>query len=339
MEAVRRSKIKTHMRWVGRVVAAIFIAATPSLAQMREEKMLVGYGGVGGYQLPLWFGAELKIFDRYGVQARPVLIPSGTNAMKALISGDTQATQTSGSATINADLNGADLAMIASPYNFLPYNFYVAKGISKPEDLKGKKIGILNFGGVTEYATMMLLKDWGLDPRRDVTVLQIGNDPVRLAALVAGSIQGTVLTHPAIIRAENMGFKSLANLSETGMRFPTNTITVRRAWLRENRNTAEKFLKGYIASIHAMKNREQDSIDVLIKYTKSEDRDALVKTARYYSAGIPLDPCIDTKAIEAVLSTFEKTFPGASQRPATQFFDSGPLDTVERSGFIQELSR
>ena len=77
MEAVRRSKIKTHMRWVGRVVAAIFIVATPSLAQMREEKMLVGYGGVGGYQLPLWFGAELKIFDRYGVQARPVLSPAG----------------------------------------------------------------------------------------------------------------------------------------------------------------------------------------------------------------------------------------------------------------------
>ena len=61
MEAVRRSKIKTHMRWVGRVVAAIFIAATPSLAQMREEKMLVGYGGVGGYQLPLWFSSLIPV--------------------------------------------------------------------------------------------------------------------------------------------------------------------------------------------------------------------------------------------------------------------------------------
>ena len=88
-----------------------------------------------------------------------------------------------------------------------------------------------------------------------------------------------------------------------------------------------------------MKNREQDSIAVLVKYTKIEDRDSLVKTARYYSAGIPLDSRIDTKAIEAVLSSFEKTFPGASQRPATQFIDSGPLDVVERSGFIQELSR
>ncbi len=48
-----------------------------------------------------------------------------------------------------------------------------------------------------------------------------------------------------------------------------------------NRATAEKFLKGYIASIYAMKNREQDAVKVLAKYTKIEDRDLLVKTARY----------------------------------------------------------
>ncbi len=324
---------------IGLLAVVIVSLAGPCFAQQREDKMLISYGGLGGYQLPLWFGAELKIFDRYGVQARPVFIPSAANSMKALLSGDTQGTQTSGSAAINAILNGADLVIIAASYNLLPYNFFAGKGITKPEDLKGKKIGILNFGGVTEYATMMLLKDWGLDPRRDVTVIQIGNDPTRLAALVAGSIQGTVLTHPAMNKAESLGFKSLANLSEMGIKFPTNTVTVRRSWLKENRATVEKFLRGYIASIHGVKNREQDAIKVLAKYTKIEDRDSLVKTVRYYSAGIPLDPRIDSKAIEAVLTTFDKTVPGASQHAPGQFFDSGPLEAVERSGFIQELSR
>jgi ABC-type nitrate/sulfonate/bicarbonate transport system substrate-binding protein len=147
------------------------------------------------------------------------------------------------------------------------------------------------------------------------------------------------LTHPALTKAESLGLKTLANLSEMGIKFPTNTITVRRAWLRENRSSAEKFLKGYIASIHAMKNREQDAINILAKYTKIEDRESLLTTARYYSAGIPLDPRIDSKAIEAVLASFEQNTPGAGHRPASQFFDSGPLDAVERSGFIQELSR
>lgn len=334
---LRRGRSLVH--WISGLAASILILANPSFAEVHEDKMLVSYGGLGGYQLPLWFGAEMQIFDRYGVQARPVFIPSAANSMKALLSGDTQATQTSGSAAINATLNGADLVIIAAPYNQLPYNFFAGKGIARPEDLKGKKIGILNFGGVTEYATMMLLKNWGLDPRRDVTVVQIGNDPTRLAALVAGSIQGTVLTHPAMNKAESLGFKSLANLSEMGIKFPTNTVTVRRGWLKENRATAEKFLKGYIASIRAMKSREPDAIKVLSKYTKIEDRDSLVKTARYYSAGIPLDPRVDSKAIEAVLATFEKTFPGAAQHPPSQFFDSSPLDAVERSGFIQELSR
>jgi ABC-type nitrate/sulfonate/bicarbonate transport system substrate-binding protein len=326
--------------WIsGFLALIILIFAGPARAQVREDKMLVSYGGVGGYQLPLWFGAETRIFDRYGVQARPVFIPSAANSMKALLSGDTQAAQTSGSAAINGILNGADLVIIAAPYNLLPYNFYAGKGISRPEDLRGKKVGILNFGGVTEYVMMMLLRKWGLDPRRDVTVIQIGNDPTRLAALAAGSIQGTVLTHPAMNKAESLGFKSLANLTEMGIKYPTNTVTVRRSWLKDNRVTAEKFLKGYVASIHAMKNREQDAIKVLAKYTKIEERDSLVKTARYYSAGIPLDPRIDSKAIEAVLATFEKTIPGASQRAPGEFFDSGPLEAVERSGFIQEISR
>ena len=72
------------------------------------------------------------------------------------------------------------------------------------------------------------------------------HDPTRLAALFVGGVQGTVLTHPAMNKAESLGFKSLANRSEMGVSFPTNTVTVRRGWLKENRSTAEKFLKDYI---------------------------------------------------------------------------------------------
>ena len=343
-ELSHRSYFRLHTRrrtlhLISGILAWILLFVGVALAGVREDRMLVAYGGVGGFQLPLWFGAEAKIFDRYGIQVVPVFIPSASNAVKALISGDVQATQTSGSAAINAVLNGGELAIIASPYNLLPYNFIAGKGIDKPEDLKGNKIGILNFGGVTEYATVMVLKSWGLDPRRDVTLLQIGNDPTRLAALVSGSIQGTVLTHPALAKAENLGLKTLANLSEMGIKFPTNTVTVRRVWLRENRATVESFLKGYAASIHAMKNQEQESIRVLAKYTKIEDRDSLVKTARYFSATTPRVPRVDTGAIKEVLSSFEKTFPSASQRPLGQFIDQGPLDAVERSGFIEGLYR
>ena len=88
--------------WMSGLLAlTILIFSASAFAQTREDKMLVSYGGVGGYQLPLWFGAEMRIFDRYGVQARPVFIPSAANSMKALLSGDTQATQTSGSAGIS----------------------------------------------------------------------------------------------------------------------------------------------------------------------------------------------------------------------------------------------
>ncbi len=319
------------------VLALLLFSLAPVGAQ--ETRTLVAYGGVGGFQLPLWFGVEAKIFDRYGVHVAPVFIPSASNAVKALLSGDAQATQTSGSAAINAVLNGADLTIIAGAFNHLPYNFIAGKGIEKPGDLKGKKIGILNFGGVTEYATVMVLKSWGLDPRRDVTLLQVGNDPTRLAALVSGNIQGTVLPYPALVKAENLGLKTLANLIEMGMKFPTNTVTVRRAWLRENRAQAENFLKGYAASIHGMKNQEQESMKVLAKYTKIDDRESLVKTVRYFSAATPRVPRLDPEGVEAVLSSMEKSFAGVSRRPISDFADYAPLNAVEKSGFIEGLYR
>lgn len=325
---------RTRLTYV--LVSVLFlIALAPAGAQ--ETRMLVAYGGVGGFQLPLWFGAEAKIFDRYNVHVIPVFIPSASNAVKALLSGDAQGTQTSGSAAINAVLNGADLTIIAGAFNHLPYNFIAGMGIEKPEDLKGKKIGILNFGGVTEYATVMVLKSWGMDPRRDVTLLQVGNDPTRLAALVSGNIQGTVLPYPALVKAENLGLRTLANLIEMGITFPTNTVTVRRAWLRQNRPQAESFLRGYAASIHGMKNQEQESMRVLAKYTKIDDRESLVKTVRYFSAATPRIPRVDPEGIQAVLSTMEKSFPGASRRPVSDFVDYAPLVAVERSGFIDGL--
>lgn len=330
MNGKNRSSIKRLV-----VVALLILTAAPAGAQ--ESRMIVAYGGLAGFQLPLWFGADNKIFDRYGAQVAAVFIPSASNAVKVLLSGDVQATQTSGSAPINAVLNGADLTIIAISLNVLPFNFVAAKGIEKPEDLKGKKIGILNFGGVTDYATVMTLKRWGLDSRRDVTVLQAGNDPTRLAALVSGSLQGTVLAYPALVKAESLGLKILANLVELGIKYPTNAITVKRSWLRENRSLAERFLRGYMASIHAMKNQEQESLRVLAKYTKIEERESLVKTARYFNAVTPRVPRVDAEGIEAVLGTLEKNFPGASRRPINDFVDSAALNSVERSGFSEEL--
>ena len=319
------------------VSVLILFALAPAAAQ--ESRMLVAYSGLAGYQLPLWFGADNRVFDRYGVHADAVFIPSASNAVKTLVAGDVQATQTSGSATINAVLNGADLAIVAVSLNILPYNFVAAKGIEKPEDLKGKKVGILNFGGVTDYATVMTLKSWGLDSRRDVTVLQAGNDPTRLAAVVSGSVQGTVLAYPALVKAESLGLKVLANLVELGIKYPTNAVTVRRVWLRENRSLAERFLRGYVASIQAMKNQEQESIRILAKYTKIEDRESLVKTVRYFSAATPRVPRVDPEGIGAVLDTLEKSFPGVSRRPLNDFIDYAPLNAVEGSGFIEGLYR
>lgn len=330
---------RTIGKVIGGLLSLALLLAGPGPAGAKETKMMVGFSGLGGFQLPLWLGADTRVFERYGIHVVPVFVPSASNAVKTLISGDVQATQTSASAPVQAIINGGDLVILASSFNLLPYDFIAAKGINKPADLKGKRVGILNFGGASEYAVVSVLQRWGLNPRQDVTLVQVGNDPTRLAAVASGNIQGTVLTFPALFKAENLGLHTLANLSELGIKYPTNVVTVRRPWLREHSGEVENFLKGFAASIHSVQTQEKESMRVLAKYTKIEDPDFLVRTVRYFRAHTPRDPRLDPSALKSLLKTLDKKFPGVSRRPLKDFVDNGPLEGVERSGFITGLYR
>jgi len=148
-------------------------------------------------QAPLWAAKEGHYFEKYGIKNLEIIQFSGGQPVtRALIGGDIQISTTGGAAVVNARLKGADTVIIARTVGVFPYTLFVGKEIRDAADLKGRKLAVSTVGGSGYVAMQYALRKLGLDPDKDVAMLQIGDFGTRLASLAAGTVQGALLLPP-----------------------------------------------------------------------------------------------------------------------------------------------
>ena len=189
----------------------LLLIAPPKIAA--QETNLIAYAGFAGFQAPVWAPKDLGLMAKYGFNGDVVLVPGSVRQIQALLGGSIQLAQVDAATAVNAIGQGMDLVMIAGTLNSFPYSFVAQKEIRKPEDLVGKKIGILAVGGATETATLLALKAWNV-PRQAVTIFPAGDPVARIIALSTKAIDATMLSHPDITEALRAGMHALADMSE-----------------------------------------------------------------------------------------------------------------------------
>jgi len=230
------------MRRIILFVAALFIAI-PGAARS-DERVVVAYDGYAGFQGPIWATRDLDLFKKNGLDGELVLITGAARGMAALVSSGIDFAMGSGTASLPIRLRGGDVVIVGAALNKLPFSFIAQKEIRRPADLVGKKIGILNFGGSTDLAVTLALKEWNL-PRSSMTIFAAGGAPERLAALSTHALDATVLSPPETIAAARLGLNVLADLSELKAAFPQTVVTTRRSFLEKNRATVKRFVQSY----------------------------------------------------------------------------------------------
>jgi ABC-type nitrate/sulfonate/bicarbonate transport system substrate-binding protein len=134
------------------------------------DKIVVDYGGVSGFQGASWVAKDLKIFDKYGLDADVIMITGGARSVATLLSGSSQFGTGSATAPLLATARGSDIKVIAASYNKFPYAFIAKPDIRSPKELRGKKISILNYGGSNDLALQLALREWGIK-QQEVTVI------------------------------------------------------------------------------------------------------------------------------------------------------------------------
>jgi len=307
------------------------------------EKFRIASGGFGtAIHAVLWAAYHKNIFQKYDLDAEYIAMQSGTTAMQILLAGELQCLFSGGPQPINANLQGADVTIIAGGLDFFPYKLIVRPDIKSANQLNGKSLGITSFGSVTELATRMALEKLGVNPKQ-VTIVQVGGSLTRYAALQGGSIHGTVMFEPlATMAVRNLGMNSLIDMAQGGLTFPTNFFTVRRSYLATNRIKIVNAMKAIIESLYTLKKDRALALQLIKRYLRVDDEMAGIGYDYYvanHGDGILSLP--DRRGLELVIEQVARENPKAKgQTPESLgLLEPGILDEIKKSGFIEKLKR
>ncbi len=220
---------------LGAVVMTVSILLCTAAVLPAQERVRAGYSGISGYQVPLWLAVDLGLFKKYGLNLEPILFRGGAESTHALTGGEIQFDVVAPQPHIAANLSGADIIIIGTYFNKHTYSFVTRPGIRSPQELRGKKVGVLSVVGLNQIVVATALRHWGVD-EKSVTLVRSGGSRDRFAALQNGLVDATVLTGAFVDRAKAAGMHVLLDLGDLEDSFPTVSLMTTRTLQSSKRN-------------------------------------------------------------------------------------------------------
>jgi NitT/TauT family transport system substrate-binding protein len=330
----RKTRTKTLQ-----IIAEFLIFFSTSIGYAQPlDKLIVAYSAISPFQVIVKVAEDSGIFLKNGLDTKLVFIEGGSRGAQALLAGEVPFVVADGASAVTSRLAGADTTIVLGLVNTFPYTLISAPGIKDVAQLKGKKVAISRFGSATDVATRVALQKVGLNAERDVTMLQIGAQNARFAALKAGSVEAAVITPPFTLTARKLGFKSLLNMVDLNLPTSQSAVLTTDSVIRRNPELASKVVKSFVDAIHFYRTRKNDSIRILknfLRYTSDEE----VEEA-YNEAGlklVPIKPYPSIEGLESILRTLEEKNPKAKNRKAEEFVDVSILEKLDKTGYIDQL--
>jgi len=293
-----------------------------------QQKVAASYPGIAGYNIPFWVALDGGEFKKAGLAVDPVMISGGSKSMQALLSGGLDFAHVSGGVSVQANLSGADVTILATAANSMSAGVIAAKDVKTFQDLRGKKIGIASFGGNNDIGLRFAFKKNGINPDKEVTFLQMGGERNRLTALERGAITATIMSPPGLFVAEALGYNRLGDLNAMGMRYPELSIVGRKRDLKERRDLVRRYLRAYLESVRVMKGNRDLTVRVIEKYIHVGSKAEALKTYDYFVKSISDTLRTEREGITEFLATLETKTPGVSKRNPNEFIDESVLEEV-----------
>ena len=282
------------------------------------EPLRVGSPGLSAEFAPVWAANDRGLLKKYGFETEVIAMQGGTQLAQAIIAGSIPIA-VMGGAYLTAAVRGADLVMIATHMDKFPYSLIVKPNIKKVEDLKGTKLAISRFGSSSDAGLRVALQKLGLNPDKDVTILQVGGQTERFAALKGGTVDGTVVIPPLSGAAQRLGYNALINMTELGIPYPQEGVVVSRQMIGSRRETIIRFLKAYIEGVKEVKTDKEFAIAVMAKHLRLDrrkDREALEDSFKEGVIEQMLKiPSINLEAIKVGLDLLGKDNPARASPP------------------------
>lgn len=299
-------------------------------------KLRMGIAGLTNEYIAVWVAKELGRFKEQGIDLELITFSGGSTMLQAMLAGELNVVFVGG-VFVQAALRGADLVTVATPIDTFPYQLVVKSSIQRPEQLEGKKLGIRRFGSASEIGLRMALKKVGIDPEKSrVTIIQVGGQTDRFAALRSGVVDGSLFAAPFSGAAEKLGFNMLLDMKKLNLPFPQQNIVARKSFVERNEALIEAVLKAYTAGIRDAKIEKEKTIHIMARYLRMDqlkDRELLEDAQNEVAVGLlRKKPYPSVEGIKVVLAQYsrETIDPG-------RFIDDRFVRKIDKSGFIDSL--
>lgn len=320
------------------VVLAIF-ALLSRISDAAETAKLtplrLAYSAITVNQAIPWIAYEAGHFRKHGLDVE-VVHASSITALQALLANEVAVAQSVTDACVSANLGGADTLFMGAILDKPLYSFIVNSKIKTPADLKGKKVGVTRFGATPDALARAMLKMWNLDPATDVTMVQLNEMGFLVQGLVNGVIDAAPISIPSNIRAKNLGFTELFDMTKIGKTYITGTVVTRKRFIDGQRDTAKRFMRGFLEGMKTYLEDEEFSIKIIQKWTRAKNRDEVKEAYALQAKNMLRIPRTSIDGVKTILEGMEK-LPGAKTADPRRFIDFTILDELEKEGFLKTL--
>jgi len=285
-----------------------------------------------------WIAREAGLLQKYNLDFQLVFIASSPAVTAAMLGGDAEIALTGGEGNIRAYVQGAtDFVFIGAVKNVLTHSILARQEIKRPEDLKGKKIGINRIGSNPHFFAVQALRQKGLDPTKDVQFIQSGGSPETLAALVSGSLDAASLNPPADTQAISQGFHYVIYGPDQRVPYVATAFVTLRPVLAKRTQVVGQFMHAMAEAAKIIHTDKEFTYKVLGKYLRVTDRKVLDASYNTEIKALELRLEIRPEAIQGILDEVAKVDPRARKVKPEELIDRRFLEEMDKSGFFDRL--
>ena len=331
------------LRWTRKVLRCfgllilLGLASIPSTATPADKLIGIHSARVMSQSMP-WIAQAAGLFQKHNLDFQLVYIASSGMVTAAMLGGDADVSLTGGVGNVRAYVQGAtDLVFIGGIKNVMTQSIVAGKGINRPEDLKGKKIGVSRIGSNTHYFTIQALRRSGMEPGRDFTFIQTGGDPETLAALIGGGIDAATITAPTDAMAIARGYRYVVYGPDLRIPYAATCFVGLRSVIAKRPQVIGQFMQVMAEAAKILHTDREFTYKVLGKQLRVDDRKVLDSA---YNAEInALEPRLVLKdeAIQAMLEEVSQVDPRAKKVKVQDLIDRRYLDEMDKSGFFEKI--
>jgi len=335
------STLRKILRKVAFLVCLIlFLFGPSSLWAQGMKKVPLPFSPIGINCLPWFVAKEARIYEKNGIDIDPVFINTSSTLFQSMLSGAADMAESGGPSIISNVLQGGDIIHVTAMVPRFTQSIMVKPEIKKPEDMKGKKIGVSRLGTVTHFALQTALDGYGV---KNVTILQMGGQPEAVAGLVRGSVDGAVISPPYNFQLKKQGYNELVSPNDLQKltEFITNGIVARRSVVEKDKDSLIRLIKSTAEAIKLITTDREFTKKVITKWIPLKDADLLEQAYRFATENYSREGTVPEGALRAMVKQMVQSnlidAKMAANTPLTAYYDNRYVEEVKRSGFFDQL--